>query len=493
MLRSGKILFFLLLSFSLWAQDNSMEVISIQSINSDNDDYAPLFLDTATIIFTSSRINPLAERNLLNNHNIFISQKNGESWASPKMISYLSNSDNHESVAGNSSDRKTVFIYKTFNGGDIYFSDIKGRILNPLKKAPFNGPWHESSACYSNNVLYFVSDRPGGKGGHDIYFCTSIENGWSDPINLDVLNSGEDEKYLFISGRGDTLYFSSKGFNSLGGYDIFYSVKRNNGQWTTPENLGKLINTSSDEITYTQDPSGNIFFSSNRPDNSNKGYNIFACYEKKVKMKIPLVTFGNSPLQETKSGTVELIRDYIEVEGYRRHMPQKFDVNISAVIDSTDVIRIGDIKINSNLTLLDKKEEPVIRVKKFFNKLDNLSLEEVKQNINFEINYCAVQVGAFTWKTSITDFAKDYPLLGDKVMMIQHPTYNRFVMRETFEDLDSAIALQKKCIIEYHSVPDAFVAVYDMNNKRVLIYFDYAKNSFMMLKPEDQFQDKIFK
>jgi hypothetical protein len=152
---------------------------------------------------------------------------------------------------------------------------------------------------------------------------------------------------------------------------------------------------------------------------------------------------------------------------------------------------VGDLSFNKNVTVIDNKEDAVIGVRKIYTKLDNLSLEDVKKNINFEINYCAVQVGAFTWKTSITDFAKDFPLLSDKVVMIQQKNFNRFVMRETFEDLDSAIALQKKCMIEYHSVPDTFVAVYDMNNKRVIIYFDYAKNSFMMLKPEDQFQDDV--
>ena len=486
------ILFLFLFNLFLFGQKEPMEIVSIQALNSEYDDYAPLFLDSATIIFSSSRPNPLAERNLKGNHNIYISRKQGDNWSNPEMISYLSNSDNHESTAGISADRKTIFIYKTFNSGDIYSSDVRNNKLNPLKKAPFNSQWHESSACFANNTLYFVSNRPGGKGGHDLYYCVAEEKGWSDPINIEIVNTEHDENYISVTPNADTLYFSSKGHNSKGGYDVFYSVKQN-GLWTKPTSLGDLINTVSNEICFTKDLSGNMYFASDKTENNSKGYNIYACFEKKVRMKVPLKMVGLSPLVETKTGTVDLIKNFIEVEGLRRFIPDKIDVNVSSVLDSNNVIHIGDLIINPRLTLHENKEEPVIRVKKQISKLENLSLEEVKQNINFEINYCAVQVGAFTWKTSITDFAKDYPLLADKVLMIQHPTYNRFVMRETFEDLDSAIALQKKCMIEYHSVPDTFVAVYDMNNKRVLIYFDYAKNSFKMLRPEDQFNDDVLR
>ncbi len=166
-------------------------------------------------------------------------------------------------------------------------------------------------------------------------------------------------------------------------------------------------------------------------------------------------------------------------------------MDISSVADTFNVVFVGDLKVNSNLTVLDDKSEAVISIKKQMTQLENLSLEEVKKNIDFEIRYCAVQVGAFSKKTSIDEFAVDFPLLADKIVMIKHQYYNRFVMKETFKELDSAIVLQKKCITEYNSVPDTFVGVYGMNNKRVIIYFDYAKNSFKMLKPEEQFEDDV--
>jgi hypothetical protein len=101
-------------------------------------------------------------------------------------------------------------------------------------------------------------------------------------------------------------------------------------------------------------------------------------------------------------------------------------------------------------------------------------------------------VGAFSTMPSIIDFAKKFPLLGDKVMMIRSDKYTRYLMRETFESIDSAAVLQKKCLIEYNSVPDTFIAVYDQNGKRVLIYFDLKKEKYILIKPEDQTTDDLF-
>ncbi len=317
------IFFSLIIYIGLNAQNDLMQVSVISELNSAGEDYASLLLDTSTMLFSSSRPYTLSEKILSGNHNIYLSRKEGEKWSVPEMISYLSNSDNHETPVGLSPDRKTIYIYKTFYGGDIYLSELKENYPGPLRKAPFNSGWHESSACFSNDTYYFVSDRPGGKGGHDIYFCTANGKRWSEPVNLGVLNTDKDENYLYITTGGDSLYFSSKGFDSSGGYDIFRSVRKSDGQWSEPVNMGTLINTAYDEIYFNQDPSGVIFFSSNRPDSSNAGYNIYMCKEKKVRVKVPLELTGNSSLVESKTGTVDLIKKEIELEGYKRYIPEK--------------------------------------------------------------------------------------------------------------------------------------------------------------------------
>ena len=428
-LTSILLLFFF--NLNIFAQSDSVQIVPVQAVNSTFQDYAPIFLDTATMIFTSSRPNPLAERNMSNNFNMYLSHKQDSTWSSPVFLTYLSNSDNHEASAGISSDLKTVFIYKTFNGGDIYISEVKNQKLSSPKRASFNSQWNESSAYVSNNILYFVSDKPGGKGEHDIYYCTAIDKGWSEPINLTVLNSEKDENYISLSPKGDTINFSSTGHYSKGGYDIFRSIRQSDGQWSAPININP-INTTYDEICFTTDPSGKKYFSSNRPDEKNKGYNIYLC--------------------------IEPIKKIIEPEVFKIDIPIEIEADIAIDTNSTNIVKID----------ADPADQ---------------SLEEIKAQIDFKISYCEVQVGAFSSIKSISEFAKQFPLIGEKVFMIKSKNYIRYIMNQTFESIDSAAVLQKKCLKEYHSVHDTFIGVYDDYGHRVVICFDVAKNKYLILKP----------
>jgi hypothetical protein len=288
---------YILTSLYVWAVDDTLLVVPVSEINSPYDDYAPVFIDSNLMIFTSSRSNPIVEKVMADNHNIYISQKEKDKWSEPKFVSYQANSDNHETTAGISSDRKTIFIYKSFYGGDLYSSDINGQVLSPPKKLDVNSSYHESSVCFCKGTLFFVSDRPGGKGGHDIYYCTKNNDGkWLKPNNLDVVNTNQDENYLYITEDGNTLYFSSKGHDSKGGYDVFKSVKKANEQWSEPINMGTQINSSYNEICFAKDLSGKMYFSSDRPDEKNSGYNIYCCIEIKIRIKVPLELTGNSQL-----------------------------------------------------------------------------------------------------------------------------------------------------------------------------------------------------
>ncbi|MBI5539751.1 MAG: PD40 domain-containing protein [Bacteroidia bacterium] len=493
MMRIFSIVLFLLANINLFAVDDTLLVVQVNELNSQYDDYAPVNVDTNLIIFTSSRPNILAERIMANNHNMFVSQKENGNWTIPKFISYLNNSDNYETSAGISADRNTLFIYKSYYGGDLYYSDINGQVLSSPKKLSINSIYHESSACFFNGILYFVSDRPGGKGGHDIYYSIqNKDNKWSEPINLNVVNSDKDENYVFITDNGNTLYFSSNGNGTKGGYDIFKSVKNGDLQWSLPQNVGDLINTSFDEICFTKDISGRIYFSSNRPDENNKGYNIYTCIENKIRVKVPIELTGASPIVESNVGTVDQVKKFVEVEGYKRDIPNKITIDLNIVKDSTNILKVENLLADKKIKVLDNPADSIIKIKILYKRTENLSLKEIKDKIDFDIKYCKVQVGAFSTMESIIEFNKRFPLLGDKVIMIRNEKYNRFLMRETFESIDSAAVLQQKCLKEYHSVPDTFIAVYDGFGKRVVIYFDLKKNSYIMLKPEQQNTDDMF-
>jgi tetratricopeptide (TPR) repeat protein len=113
-------------------------------------------------------------------------------------------------------------------------------------------------------VLYFVSDRPGGKGKLDIWASHLDRDGtFAEPVNL-PFNTPEDDVTPFFHQFSQTLFFSTNGLQSMGGLDIFRTTKKGPA-WSTPENLGELVNSSYDDLYYTyHSGSGNAYFSSGR-------------------------------------------------------------------------------------------------------------------------------------------------------------------------------------------------------------------------------------
>jgi len=103
-------------------------------------------------------------------------------------------------------------------------------------------------------TIYFASDRPNGEGGTDIWYATrsqTTSENWSEPKVLPApINTPCDEITPYVSADGKLLYFSSNGHETVGGYDLFRAERAGNdaASWKAPGNMGKPINTASDEI-----------------------------------------------------------------------------------------------------------------------------------------------------------------------------------------------------------------------------------------------------
>jgi outer membrane protein OmpA-like peptidoglycan-associated protein len=173
----------------------------------------------------------------------------------------------------------------------IYFSrlDLSGK--NPAKTSIYtsvfkNGRWHkprrlggkvnpegystsQPSVAPGHNggeILYFVSDRPGGLGKKDIWYTEiSPDGGCSEPVNLGYsINTEADEATPFFDQKTQTLYFSSDGHKGFGGLDIFKSIGSRT-TWLVPENLGEQYNTKYHEMFFTVNPADSGgYFTSNR-------------------------------------------------------------------------------------------------------------------------------------------------------------------------------------------------------------------------------------
>ncbi|HUX58060.1 MAG TPA: OmpA family protein [Bacteroidales bacterium] len=248
------------------------------NINSNTDDYSELFsVDGRTMYFASRRKQLNSSSSYSDSkfdENILISRQNNGSWGLPVTAGKNLTTKYCETPLFINSTNDILYIYTGYdNGGDIKMSETKKGEWKSPQSIPFriNSGGSETSFSFSSsgNEIYFVTDK--GKnnlGGKDIYYIKKLnERKWSKPENAGpIINSPYDEESVRFSRSGDTLWFSSKGHNSIGGFDIFYSVRNNVGAWDSVKNYGYPVNTPWDEIFYHPSvvDDSTFFFVSNR-------------------------------------------------------------------------------------------------------------------------------------------------------------------------------------------------------------------------------------
>ncbi len=179
-------------------------------------------------------------------------------------------------AASITADNKTMYFVicenNEFQNCDLWFTEYKNRSWGDLKNmgriVNSVGHWDsQPSVSYDGNEIIFSSNRPGGYGNADLYSITKMSDGsWSAPKNLGPeINTPENEITPFLHSDSQTLYFSSRGHKGLGGYDIFYTRKGEDGKWEKPKNLGFPINTEFDEVSFFVSLDGKKgFYSSDR-------------------------------------------------------------------------------------------------------------------------------------------------------------------------------------------------------------------------------------
>ena len=235
-------------------------------VNTEFNDFAPVVsADEGTLIFTSRRDNTTGGgREASNNEwyeDIYMSVKSDTVWTTAVNMGPTINTASHDASVGLSPDGQELFIYRATpsNGGDLYLSTLTGTVWSEPKKLSSNintSSYREPSATTTSdeNIILFTSDKKGGYGGLDIYMTTKQANGEFGPaINLGPkINTKYDEDCPFIHANGKSLYFSSKGHKSMGGYDIFLcTIDVKTGEILTEvENIGYPINTADDDVFF---------------------------------------------------------------------------------------------------------------------------------------------------------------------------------------------------------------------------------------------------
>lgn len=251
-------------------------------VNSEFDEFNPLSIDTC--LFFSSRRGLEKDNRSPEDQKFFeklFKSYNGEAlWSKVREEKNNLGENVNSTLLSKFGDNQFVFYNSNSGAGDLFFTEkVKGKwkIGKAIRFINEKGS-RESSASVpqSGNEIYFVSNRKGGFGECDIYYCKrESESKWSKPMNIGGdINTEYDEGDVFISADGTKLFFSSKGHNTMGGYDIFKCDRQESGVWGRPQNLGYPINSSYNDITYSEDQNGVFYFASERSGGKG-GFDIY--------------------------------------------------------------------------------------------------------------------------------------------------------------------------------------------------------------------------
>ena len=149
----------------------------------------------------------------------------------------------------------------------IFFAVRSGNKWENITELRFNSDSYNVTTPWltpDGKRLYFASDKPGGYGGADLYYCEWKNNYWNNPVNLgNIINTEGNEAYPFVNAAGD-LFFSSDGHKGMGGKDIYYSIFMDS-VWIKPVMVNPPINSEYDDFAFIADENiSEGFFTSKR-------------------------------------------------------------------------------------------------------------------------------------------------------------------------------------------------------------------------------------
>jgi hypothetical protein len=244
---------------------------------------SPVIVRDGIIFCSNRRFSAITDRTAFSGnrlYNLYLAEKKDTSgFRRPIVINSARSNKFNNGPLSIASDGKTVYFTseietgkiadnKSFkNHSGIFIGKLSGSELLSVHPFKYNDPafdMGQPSISKDGRYLFFASDKPGGSGGSDLYYCEFINGDWSSPVNLGPkVNSVATENYPFIHPSG-RLYFTSNRPGGIGGLDVYYT-SLTNGTWDTPVLLPEPINSASDDFAFTAEPDLRIgYFASNR-------------------------------------------------------------------------------------------------------------------------------------------------------------------------------------------------------------------------------------
>jgi len=405
-----------------------------ENVNTQYPEYgAEVTPDQSEIIFTSRRPNNTEKRDVapvdgLYLENVYMSLNQGGTWGTATNMGPTVNTTGQDALAGISADAQTLYIYHGNDGGDIYESHLHGN--NWSTPTLLNGKintHHEQSVSLApdNKTLYFSSDRPGGYGGSDIYVSVADANGvWGDAKNLGpVVNTKYNEGQMSIQSDGLTMYFSSEGHNSMGGYDIFKTTKNDSGKWTTPVNVGYPINGPDDDIFYSISSDGkHAYFSSIRKGGYGDQdiYMVSYVYPKRIPRRTLVHgVITDSATHQPIAATVEVVdnkKDSIVANVVSDPSTGKYEVSLRDEVNYGVAVKANGYLFSSlNLDLSDTNNYHKDIVENFVLQPLKVNSSVVLNNIFFDFNKSVLRDESKAELDRVVGMLKDSPTIKIKI------------------------------------------------------------------------------
>ncbi|MFP5470103.1 MAG: OmpA family protein [Bacteroidia bacterium] len=260
------------------------------NVNTEYPDYRPIInADETVMYFTSRRYGStgnLKDDDDMFFEDIYYTVKKDGLWRDAVPIGEAVNTNEHEATISLSPDGKKLYIYK-FNdetSGDIYYVEFDGETWSEPKdllRGKINTDVWETHATVSMNedLIIFTSERLLNNQyvGRDLWYVEKLANGeWSDPKNMGFpINTPFDEESPYLHPDGKTLYFSSRGHNSMGDFDVFVTEKQTDGTWSQPRNLGYPVNTVGPDVFFQPSLDGKRAYFASYRDGGKGDHDIY--------------------------------------------------------------------------------------------------------------------------------------------------------------------------------------------------------------------------
>lgn len=269
----------------------STEIIHLDtSINKPHIEFSPLILNDSAFVYGSSEIDKLKYYSIEEKTNspfrkFLMAKMNKDSiWIKSESVvaPFVNYSDAHTGNGIFSLDKKRFYAVRCSENWEykmictLYASELKEGVWqvpvalnNTINNPEFTSTQPAVGTCYIDNleVIYFSSDRPGGMGGHDIWYTVynPQNNAYTKALNAGMsINTAGDEITPFFDMETHSLFFSSNGWPCLGGLDVFRSFG-DLMTWSQPENIGYPVNSGYDDLFFSNGKDHKYgFFTSNR-------------------------------------------------------------------------------------------------------------------------------------------------------------------------------------------------------------------------------------